>query len=56
MIKFDLRETGGQCHADVSGAPAELVELIANIMLSNDVCAQLVLAAVEVYHVEQPKL
>ena len=53
MVKFDLRETGGECHADVSGTPEQLVELIANIMINNEVCARLVLAASEVYHGEQ---
>jgi len=50
MIKFDLRQTGEESHADVSGTPQELVELLATIMLENDVCARLILAATEVYH------
>ncbi len=50
MIKFDLRQTGEGSHADVSGTPQELVELIATIMIENDICARLILAATEVYH------
>lgn len=50
MIKFDLRMTGDESHADVSGTPQELAELIATIMIENEVCASLILAATEVYH------
>lgn len=50
MIKFNLRTTGAESHADVSGTPQELAELIYTIMIENDVCARLILVATEMFH------
>jgi hypothetical protein len=49
MVTFNLKENEGDLYASVNGSPEELVLLIAGIMLNDKNCANLILAATEVY-------
>ncbi len=49
MIKFNLDLTEDKANADISGTPEQLVELIATIMIKNDMCAKIILASADVY-------
>ena len=49
MTKILLEEKKGVSTADVNGKAADLVELLATIMNSNETFASLILAATEVY-------